>query len=44
MGLKDESVFISRCGTEEEKIVRNIESLKGKELDYLSMVIVRKGL
>lgn len=42
MGLKDKSVFISRCGTQEEKIVRDIESLKGKELDYLSMVIVRK--
>lgn len=42
MGLKDKSVFISRCGTEEEKIVRDIETLKGKELDYLSMVIVRK--
>jgi len=43
MGLKDKSVFISRCGTEDEKIVRDIEILKGKELDYLSMIIVRKG-
>ena len=42
MGLKDKSVFISRCGTENERIVRDIEMLKGKELDYLSMVIVRK--
>ncbi len=42
MGLKDKAVFISRCGTEEERIVRDIETLKGKELDYLSMIIVRK--
>lgn len=42
MELKDNAVFISRCWTEDEKIVRDIETLKGKELDYLSMVIVRK--
>lgn len=42
MELKGKSVFISRCGTEDERIVRDIEMLKGKELDYLSMVIVRK--
>ncbi|MEK6682542.1 MAG: precorrin-2 C(20)-methyltransferase [Nitrospirota bacterium] len=42
MGLKDKAVFISRCGTVEEMIVRDIETLKGKELDYLSMIIVRK--
>ncbi len=42
MGLKDKSVFISRCGTEDERIIRDIETLKGKELDYLSMIIVRK--
>ncbi len=44
MGLKDKSVFISRCGTEEERIVRDLDLLKGRELDYLSMVIVRKTL
>ncbi len=44
MGLKDNAVFISRCGTEEERIVRDLDLLKGKELDYLSMVIVRKAL
>ena len=42
MGLKDKSVFISRCGTAEQRIVWNLDLLKGKELDYLSMVIVRK--
>lgn len=42
MELKNNAVFISRCGTKDEKIVRDIEILKGKELDYLSMVIVRK--
>mgnify|MGYP003394632626 FL=1 len=42
MGVKDKSVFISRCGTEDERIIRDIETLKGKELDYLSMIIVRK--
>ncbi len=44
MGLKDKSVFISRCGTENEKIIKDIKTLKGKELDYLSMIIVRKQI
>jgi precorrin-2/cobalt-factor-2 C20-methyltransferase len=44
MGLKDKSMFISRCGTEDEKIVKDIKTLKGMELDYLSMVIVRKNV
>lgn len=42
MGLKDKCVFISRCGTAEQRIVWNLDLLKDKELDYLSMIIVRK--
>ncbi len=42
MGLKDKAIFISRCGTDDEEVVRDLDLLKDKELDYLSMIIVRK--
>lgn len=41
-GLKDRAVFVERCGGESQRIVKNLDSLKGKRLDYLSMVIVKK--
>ncbi len=36
------SVYVDRCTTEEEVIVRDIRTLKGIKLDYLSLLIVRK--
>lgn len=42
LGLKDKAVFVERCGGESQRIVKNLDSLKGKRLDYLSMVIVKK--
>lgn len=41
-GLKDKAVFVERCGQESQRVVRNLDSLKGEKLDYLSMVIVKK--
>lgn len=39
------SVYVSRCGTAEERIIRDLKSIGDDELDYLSLVIVktRKG-
>ncbi|MBI3755366.1 MAG: precorrin-2 C(20)-methyltransferase [Deltaproteobacteria bacterium] len=42
LGLKDRAVFIERCGGENQRVVRNLEILRGERLDYLSMVIVKK--
>lgn len=42
MDLKDRALFVSRAGWEGEEIVRDLDSLKGKKLDYFSMVIVKK--
>lgn len=42
LGLKENAVFIERCGGENQRVVSNLDSLKGEKLDYLSMVIVRK--
>ena len=36
------SVYVDRCTTEDELIVRDIRTLKGRKLDYLSLLIVRK--
>jgi len=40
--LKEKAVFIERCGGENQRVVRDLDSLKGEKLDYLSMVIVKK--
>lgn len=40
--LVENSVYVDRCTTEDEVIVRNIRTLKGRKLDYLSLLIVRK--
>jgi len=36
------SVYVSRCGTDRERVVRDLKSIKDDELDYLSLVIVKK--
>ena len=42
MGIENSAVLISQCGTQHETIVRSITSLRGSQLDYLSLVIVAK--
>ncbi len=42
MKLVDRCIYISRCTTRDEEIVRNIRNLRGKNLDYLSLLIVRR--
>ncbi|MBI1910471.1 MAG: precorrin-2 C(20)-methyltransferase [Deltaproteobacteria bacterium] len=44
LGLEENSIFISRVGWPEEKIVTDIKSLKGQKLDYFSMVIVKRNI
>lgn len=40
--LEKNGAFISRVGTSEEEVVFDLESLLGKKLDYLSLLIVKK--
>lgn len=40
--LIDRGVFIKRCTTGKEEIVRDIRALKENKLDYFSLLIVRK--
>ncbi|MBI5892677.1 MAG: precorrin-2 C(20)-methyltransferase [Deltaproteobacteria bacterium] len=44
LDLKNNAVFVSKAGLPDEKIVTNLDSLKGKKLDYFSMVIVKKKI
>lgn len=41
-GLIKNAVYVSRCGTDKERIIRDLKGIKEDELDYLSLVIVKK--
>lgn len=42
MHLLKNAVYVSRAGMGDEKIVRNIQDVKREDLNYFSMVIIRK--
>jgi precorrin-2/cobalt-factor-2 C20-methyltransferase len=42
LGLEKKCAFVSRVGTPEEEVVFELESLLGRKLDYLSMLIMKK--
>jgi precorrin-2/cobalt-factor-2 C20-methyltransferase len=39
--LLPHAVFVNRVGTAEQEIVRDVTALRGRKLDYLSLVLVR---
>lgn len=43
MGLADNAIWVKRCTTSEEEIVKDIRKLKGRKLDYFSLLIVKRG-
>ncbi len=43
MGLTGMAVYIGRASWPGEEIVRDVESLRGRKVDYFSMMIIRKG-
>ena len=40
-GLLPDTVFVERCGTPEERIVRDLVSLRGQRVSYFSLLLVR---
>ncbi len=40
-GLLQEALFVEKAGTPEERIVRDVMSLKGEKVNYLSLMLVR---
>ncbi len=43
LGLKEKAVLIQKCGTVGEKVIRDLNQLKGEKPDYFSLLIVSKG-
>jgi precorrin-2/cobalt-factor-2 C20-methyltransferase len=43
LGLSNKAVFISKCGHPDQKIVYDLKELAGEKLEYLSLLIVKKG-
>jgi precorrin-2/cobalt-factor-2 C20-methyltransferase len=43
LGLDRQAVFVRRAGSPQEELVTNLASLVGTQLDYLSLLIVRKN-
>ena len=41
-GLTDKAVYISRAGMDDERIFRNILDIKESDLDYFSLMIIKK--
>jgi precorrin-2/cobalt-factor-2 C20-methyltransferase len=42
-GLLAGAVFVERCGTSHERIVRDVASLRGQRAHYFSLLLVRKA-
>ena len=42
MNLLNNAIYISRAGMEDEKVFKNINSVKEEDLNYFSMIIVKK--
>jgi precorrin-2/cobalt-factor-2 C20-methyltransferase len=40
--LLENTVLITKCGHEDEKISYDVKSLVGEKIDYLSMMIAKK--
>lgn len=40
-GLTGHAVFVNKVGTDEEAVVTDVASLRGRKLDYLSLMLVR---
>ncbi len=43
MGILDRAIYISRAGMIDEKIFKDIRGVKAEDLDYFSMVIVKRN-
>jgi precorrin-2/cobalt-factor-2 C20-methyltransferase len=41
-GMLKDAVYVSRCGTDRELIIRDLKSIREEDQDYFSLVIVRK--
>lgn len=42
-GLADDAVMISRCGLDDEQVVRNLEDISDQKINYLSTILARRN-
>ncbi|MEW6609561.1 MAG: precorrin-2 C(20)-methyltransferase [bacterium] len=42
MGTLDKAIYVSRAGMTDEKIIRDLKQVKETDLDYFSLIIVKK--
>ncbi|MDI3328120.1 MAG: precorrin-2 C(20)-methyltransferase [Alicyclobacillaceae bacterium] len=43
MGLAERAVVVTKCGAPDEAVFRDVRALRGRELEYLTLMIVKKG-
>jgi precorrin-2/cobalt-factor-2 C20-methyltransferase len=43
MGLKEHACLVERCSTAEERVIRDLDSVRGQQLHYFSTLLVCKG-
>ncbi len=43
-GLLPGAVYVCRCGTDRERVIRDLKAVGEDDLDYLSIVIIKTGL
>ncbi|MDZ4185598.1 MAG: precorrin-2 C(20)-methyltransferase [Desulfuromonadales bacterium] len=44
LGLQDSAVYVRRVSSDQEEIVTKLNSLSGKALDYMSLLIIQKSM
>ncbi|MCL6610676.1 MAG: precorrin-2 C(20)-methyltransferase [Peptococcaceae bacterium] len=42
LGMKNRAVYFSRCGYGDQYVTADLDSLKGRRLDYMSLLIIKK--
>ena len=42
LGLSGRTIYVRRATTESERVVRNIQELSAEDLDYFSLLIIRR--
>ena len=43
LGLLGKTTYVRRASTDNERIVQNLNDLSEQDLDYFSLLIIRKG-
>jgi precorrin-2/cobalt-factor-2 C20-methyltransferase len=42
LDLAGRAVYVKRCGSPEQEVVHDVRKLRGQQLDYLSLMIVKR--